>query len=147
MSWFNYYGLAIVAIIMVPNVVFAIKNKNGFANAYKNKVVEILEQIGRYACLVLMIFNVPYTYFGFLFNYALIVYIAVNSALCFAYLIFWVVCWNRSGKLKALSLSIIPSVIFFFSGVVLANIPLIAFALLFGTTHIFLSCKNAYNLS
>ena len=143
MKWFNYYGLMILAIIMVPNIIFAIKHKDGFTNKYQNKAVKIMEQVGRYACFALMIFNVPYTYFNFWFNNALVVYLVVNGVLCLAYLVFWIVCWNRNGKLKALSLSIIPSVIFLFSGVVLANIPLGAFALLFGINHVLISYKNA----
>ena len=142
MEWFNYYGLIVIAIIMIPNIIFAIKRKDGFENKYKNKAVEVMEQVGRYACFALMIFNVPYTYFNFWFAHALIVYLSVNGALCLAYLVFWLVCWNKNGKLKALSLSIIPSVIFLFSGVVLANIPLIAFAILFGVNHVLLSYKN-----
>ncbi len=38
---------------MIPNVVFAITNKDGFENEYKNKPVETLEQIGRFACFIL----------------------------------------------------------------------------------------------
>lgn len=30
MGWFNYYGLIMIVIIMIPNILFAIKNKNGF---------------------------------------------------------------------------------------------------------------------
>lgn len=142
MNWFNYYGLAIMAIIMIPNIIYAVKHTDS-ANGYHNKAVEILEQIGRYGCMVLMIFNIPYTYFNFWFEYALIVYLSVNGALCLAYLTFWVICWNRNDKLKALSLSIIPSVIFIFSGVVLADIPLITFSVLFAINHILISCKNA----
>ncbi|MCH5151245.1 MAG: hypothetical protein J1F65_01110 [Clostridiales bacterium] len=142
MSWFNYYGLAIIAIIMIPNIIYAIKHKDGFANKYQNKVVEVLEQVGRYACFALMIFNIPYTYFDFWFDHALIVYVSVNGVLCLAYVVFWIVCWNKDGKLKALSLSIIPSVIFLFSGVMLTNVPLIAFSILFGVNHILLSYKN-----
>ena len=144
MDWFNYYGLTFIAIIMIPNIIFAIKHKDGFANTYKNKAVEVMEQIGRYACFLLMIFNIPYTYFNFWFDCALIVYLTVNGTLCLLYLIFWVICWNKNGKLKALSLSVIPSAIFLFSGIVLANIPLIAFAILFGINHILLSYKNSF---
>ena len=142
MSWFNYYGLAIMAIIMIPNIIFAITHKDGLNNTYNNKAVIILEQIGRYACFALMVFNIPYTYFNFWFDGALAVYLSVNGALCLAYIIFWIICWNRNGKLKALSLSIIPSVIFLFSGILLAYIPLIAFAILFSVNHILLSYKN-----
>lgn len=144
MSWFNYYGLAIMAIIMLPNIVYAAKHKNyGKVNEI-NKLVVIAEQLGRYGCFIFMIFNIPYTYFNFWFDYALIVYLSVNSLICLAYLIFWVICWNRSDKLKALSLSISPSIIFLFSGIVLANIPLIVFAILFAINHIYISCKNEY---
>lgn len=145
MDWFNYYGLAIIAIIMIPNVIYAIKCKDGFSNSYKNKTVEILEQIGRYACFVLMIFNIPYTYFDFWFDHALTVYLSVNGVLCFAYLIFWIALWNKNGKLKALSLSLIPSAMFLFSSIMLAYIPLAIFAVLFGITHVLLSYKNAIN--
>lgn len=142
MNWFNYYGLAIMAIIMIPNIIYAAKHKGSFENAYQNKGLTIAEQIGRYACFVLMVFNIPYTYFNFWFDYALIVYLSVNGAMCLAYLIFWAVCWNRNDKLKALSLSILPTCIFLFSGVMLAYIPLIVFAVLFGICHITISVRS-----
>ena len=47
MNIINFYGLAIVALIMIPNVVFAMKTKDGFVNLWNNKAVETLEQIGR----------------------------------------------------------------------------------------------------
>lgn len=143
MGWFNYYGLAVMAIVMIPNIIYAVKHKNG-ENAYRNKAVEITEQIGRYGCFALMIFNIPYTYFDFWFDYAIIVYLAVIGGLCLAYLIFWVICRNRNDKLKALSLSIIPSCIFLFGGIMLASIPLIFFSVLFGVCHIYIICKNSF---
>ncbi len=132
-----------MAIIMIPNIIYAIKHKNDVASAYANKKVVIAEQIGRYGCFALMIFNIPYTYLNFWFDHALAVYLSANGVLCLAYLIFWVVCWKQNGILKALSLSIIPSCIFLFSGIILAYIPLIAFSILFAISHIFISCKNA----
>ena len=147
MGWFNYCGLAVMAIIMIPNIIYAVKHKDDSVDAYLNKAVVIMEQIGRYGCFALMIFNIPYTYFNFWFDYALTVYLSVNGALSLAYLFFWVLCWGRGGKLKALSLSIIPSCIFLFSGIILANIPLIVFAILFAVNHILISCKNAEHIN
>ncbi len=143
MGWFNYYGLAIILIIMAPNIVYAIANKTTTKNDYRNKAAEILEQAGRYGCMAFMVFNIPYTYFNFWFDRALTVYLSVNGALCLAYIIFWIICWKGNGKLKALSLSILPSAIFLFSGAVLASIPLIAFAVVFAATHILISYKKA----
>jgi len=145
-----------MAIIMIPNIIYAVKQKDGMALESHNKMIIIAEQIGRYGCFVLMIFNIPYTYFALMifnipytyFNFwfanSLAVYLSVNGALCLTYLIFWIVCWNRNGKLKALTLSIIPSIIFLFDGIVLANIPLIVCAVIFAVSHIYISCKNFF---
>ena len=141
MGWFNAYGLAIMAVIMLPNIVYAVKHKSDFS-AFQNKSVEILEQIGRYGCFFFMIFNIPYTSFGFWFECALSVYLCVNAVLCAAYLIFWAVCWKRKDLWKAISLSVLPTCVFLFSGIVLNHIPLMIFAVLFGINHIYLSCKN-----
>lgn len=70
MEWFNYYGLIIMALIMMPNIVYAVKNRGG-ESAYRNRFVEALEQVGRYACFALMIINIPYTCIGFWFPYPL----------------------------------------------------------------------------
>lgn len=143
MGIFNYYGLIIIVLILLPNIAFAALNKDGFKNVYENKPLEICEQIGRFGCFILMIVNVPYTYFGFRFNYALAAYLAVNGALTLVYLLGWIVLWKKPGVLRALLLSITPSAIFLFSGVMLTNVPLSVLAVLFAITHITLSYKNA----
>ncbi len=135
MGWFNYYGIAIMAVIMIPNIIFAIKNKNRYQNTYQNKAAEILEQLSRYACMALMVFNIPYTWIGFYFSFAEIVYIIVNSVFVLAYCLVWVVMWNKSGIVKALLLSIIPSLVFLFSGIMIGSIPLTVFAVIFAVTH------------
>ncbi len=128
---------------MIPNIIYAVKNKGNVADTYNNKLATVAEQVGRYGCFAFMIFNIPYLYFNFWFDYAIIVYLAVNGGLCLAYLIFWIICRNKSGKLRALALSVIPSCIFIFSGVMLLNIPLICFAVIFAVSHILISYKNA----
>ena len=50
MEWFNVFGLIFIAVIMIPNVVFAIKCKDGFDNKWNNKYVEVTEQVGRLGC-------------------------------------------------------------------------------------------------
>lgn len=142
MDWFNYYGLIIMTVIIIPNIVYAVTHKDEKVGVYRNRAVVIAEQIGRYGCFVLMIFNIPYTYLNFWFDRALTVYLTVNGGLLLAYIIFWIVCWKRHDLLKALSLSVLPTLIFLFSGVALANIPLLVFAVVFGITHILISCKT-----
>lgn len=143
MSWFNYIGLIIVVIIMAPNVVYAVKCREAFFGAYKNRAAAVCEQIGRYGCMAFMIFNVPYTYFNFWFGGAPVVYVAVNATLCAAYLICWAAAWKRTGMARAVLLSALPSCVFIFSGIMLANIPLLVCSALFAPSHILISCKNA----
>ncbi len=143
MTWFNYFGLIIVVVIMLPNIVYAVTCKEGFQNAYRNQPAEIIEQIGRYGCMAFMIFNIPYTWFGYWFANAETVYLAVNFTLAAAYCLIWIVFWKRQGICKAVLLSVIPSLIFLFSAAVIASIPLGVFAVIFTVCHILISVKNA----
>ena len=56
---FNYWGLILFITVMAPNLVYAVKRPDGYENKWKNKIVLILEQIGRYSCMVFMILIVP----------------------------------------------------------------------------------------
>ncbi|MCM1546673.1 MAG: hypothetical protein NC033_06550 [Clostridiales bacterium] len=143
MGWFNYTGLAVMAVIMIPNIIYAVKCRDGFENRQQNKALEIAEQIGRYACFALMVFNIPYTYFNFWFKGAFWVYLAVDGILSLAYLIFWAVFRGKGGLARAVALSVTPSVIFLFSGVMLLNIPLTVFAVVFAVCHIRISVMNS----
>lgn len=143
MEWFNYIGLIFVILLLIPNIISAIKNKN--EQTYKsNKVSEIFEQVGRYGSMIFMVFNIPYTTFGYYFACGQVVYIAINSALIVAYFLFWIVFWEKDCLAKSLSLSIIPSILFIISGILIVNIPLIAFAILFAVFHIMISVKKNY---
>ena len=142
MNWLNYYGLAIMAVIMIPNIIYAVKHKNQVA-VYDNKTAILFEQIGRYGCFFFMIFNIPYTYIGFWFSFGEIFYITINTVLLLGYCISWIVLWNKNGIVKALLLSIIPSLVFIVSSILIASIPLFVLAIIFSITHILISIKSA----
>ena len=143
MEWFNPFGLVFITIIMIPNIVFAIRCKDGFTNNYRNKTVELVEQIGRYGCFSFMIFNVPGTWFGWASNEAFALYLILDALLVALYCILWIVCWKKNGMVKALALSVIPSVVFLISGIMSRSVLLTVAALLFAPAHIFISCQNA----
>ena len=65
MNWINPYGLFFMAVILIPNIVFAVKCPQGFENTWENKTVERLEQIGRFGCFGFMVIHIPGTWFGF----------------------------------------------------------------------------------
>ena len=143
MDWLNIWGIVFVVIIMIPNIVFAIKCNDGFENNHVNKIIESIEQIGRYGCLGFMIFNVPGTWFGWWSNEAFAIYLLVDTLLIALYCILWIFCWKKNSVFKALALSIIPSITFLFSGIMSRSILLILAALLFSPPHIYISYKNA----
>lgn len=143
MEWFNFYGLIFVAIIMIPNIIYAVKCKDGFVNKWNNKGVELIEQIGRFGCVGFMIINVPFTYMGWSNFKAFIVYLTVNFALIFLYCLIWIICFKKNTVFRALALSILPSLVFLFSGIMCRSLLLIISSLMFSFAHILISYKNA----
>ncbi len=142
-EWINIYGLAFVMIIMIPNIIFAIRNKDGFDNLWVNKPVEAVEQIGRFGCFGFMIVKIPGTWLGFRSEDAFVTYLIINVVLIVLYCIIWLLYFRVNRVFRALALSILPSILFLFSGVMSRSILLIAGAILFAPSHILISYKNA----
>ena len=143
MEWLNVFGLVMVAVIMIPNILFAMKCKDGFVNKWNNKTVETVEQIGRFGCFGFMIINIPGTWFGWWSDEAFAVYLVVDAVLVTLYCVIWAVCFRKSSVFRALALSIIPSVLFLFSGIMSRSILLTIAAVLFAPSHILISYQNA----
>lgn len=143
MEWLNVFGLVMVAVIMIPNILFAMKCKDGFVNKWNNKSVETVEQIGRFGCFGFMIINIPGTWFGWWSDEAFAVYLVVDAVLVTLYCVIWAVCFRKSSVFRALALSIIPSVLFLFSGIMSRSILLTIAAVLFAPSHILIPCQNA----
>lgn len=143
MGWINIFGLVYMIIIMIPNIIYAIRCKDGFANKWENKRVSLLEQVGRYGCLAFMIINIPGTWFGWWSDEALAVYLIADTALVLLYCIIWLICFRTNSMFRALALSIIPSVLFLLSGILSRSVLLTASALIFAPSHILISYRNA----
>ena len=143
MDWLNIFGLIFIIIIMIPNIIYAIKCKDGFANKWQNKTVELLEQIGRFGCFGFMIINIPGTWFGWWSDEAFAVYLIVNVVLILLYCAIWIVCFKKNTVFRALALSILPSIMFLFSGIMSRSVLLIIASMIFAPCHILISYKNA----
>ena len=143
MDRFNIFGLIFIAIIMIPNIIYAIKCKDGFINKWSNKTIELLEQIGRFGCFGFMIINIPGTWFGWWSDEAFAVYLLMDAILVLMYCIIWIVCFKKNTIFRALALSILPSVLFLFSGIMSRSVLLILSAVIFAPCHILISYKNA----
>ena len=143
MEWCNVFGLIFMAVILIPNILFAVKCKDGFENKWKNRTVETVEQIGRFGCFGFMIFNIPGTWFGWWSDEAFAVWLVVDALLVGLYCLVWIVCFRKSSVFRALALSILPSVLFLFSGIMTRSVLLTISALLFAPAHIAISWQNA----
>jgi len=130
MEWFNVFGLIFIAVIMIPNVVFAIK------------YVEVTEQVGRLGCFGFMIINIPRTWFGWWSDEAFALYLIVDTILVMLYCAIWIICFKKNSVFRALALSIILSMLFLFSGIVSRSVLLIIASVLFVPSHIVISYKN-----
>ena len=142
MDWINIYGFVFMLFIMIPNIIFTLKNKDGFQNLWNNKIIEVFEQIGRFGCFGFMILIIPGFGFGFSSNEFFSLYLILNTVLIVAYCLIWFICFKKNSIFRALALSIIPSVIFLASGILSRYIPLIVVAVIFAPCHIAISYKN-----
>ena len=142
MEWINIFGAVFIVIIMVPNIIYALKCRESFENKWNNKGVEIVEQIGRFGCFGFMVINIPGTWFGWWSDEAFAIYLIANSVLIILYCAIWIICFRKNTIFKAMALSIIPSIIFIFSGIMIRSVLLIVASLLFAPAHILISYKN-----
>ena len=141
-GWINVFGAVIVALMLIPNIVYAIKNK-GEKNFCANRFMNIVEQVGRYACIVLMWMPLLVWKFGFASVLDMMLYMACNGLLLAAYWIAFAFYMKRRSVRLALVLAVLPSCIFLLCGILLKHWLLVAFAVLFAIGHIYVTYKNA----
>lgn len=142
MEWFNLTGLIFVVVLLIPNIIYAATNKDGFADKFHNKLVETGEQIGRFGCFVLMFIQLPFVTLGYIYDGAQTLYLILGIVLLLLYCGGWIVFREGNSVAKALTLSILPSVLFLESGILTLNIPLIVLSVVFAICHIMISYKN-----
>ncbi|MCR5792494.1 MAG: hypothetical protein K6G65_04945 [Lachnospiraceae bacterium] len=140
-SWFNVFGLIFIVLLLIPNIIYAIKNRNEH-NRCTNKFMNAMEQVGRYGCMFLMIFSIGLPEFGFRSVEAFLVYLFGNTVLMVAYWIVWILYFVKQTYWKQMTLAVIPLCLFLLSGITLLQWPLILFAVIFGIGHIYVTNKN-----
>ena len=145
-NWLNIFGAMIVALLLAPNIVYAIKTKSA-APSDAHKALVVLEQIGRYGCIAFMWLPLGVWEFGFSRKGFLLIYLFGCAALLAAYYIVWVLYAKRKTFGKALALSVLPTVLFLLCGVLLRHVLLIVCAVLFGAGHIGVCCGNRKSFS
>lgn len=141
MNFINYFNIAIVAVMLVPNIIYAAKSR-GVKNLCTNKVMNIVEQLGRILCIIFMVFPVMIGEFGFPSAESFIIYLFGNIILVAIYLVVWISYFKKQNAPKATVLAVVPSVIFALCGLTLEHWLLVFAAVLFGIGHIYVTAAN-----
>ena len=140
-GWINIFGAIIVILMLIPNIIYALRNRDE-KNRCDNRLMNILEQIGRYGCIVLMWLPLLVGKFGCPSVFAMLLYLIGNGCLLCAYWIIYILYMKEKTKKRALALAVIPACIFLLSGLTLRHWLLVGFALIFAIGHIYVTLKN-----
>ncbi len=141
-SWLNIFGLVIVILMLLPNIIYAVKI-HGIENKCKNKVMNIIEQIGRFSSMFLIIFNIGLAESGFSSVEAFVIYFVGNTIFLIIYWIIWILYFKKMILWKSMTLAIIPTAIFLLSGITLRHYLLVISAIVFGIGHVYVTYQNA----
>ena len=144
-GWINVFGAVIVILMLIPNIVYAMQNRNE-KNLCTNRFMNVIEQIGRYSCIVLLWLPLIVWKFGFASVFEMLLYFVCNGMLLAAYWIVFAFYMKHKTERRALTLAILPACIFLLSGILLRHWLLVGFAVLFAVGHICVTYQNALNI-
>lgn len=140
-DWINSIGLIIVVLLLIPNIIYAYKKKH-IENKCTNRALIVLEQIGRYGSMILMVLNLGIPEFGFWSKNGFVIWLLSIPVLILSYWIIWFVYFRKQTKFSAMLLAIIPSAIFIVNGLLLAHWLLVTFGIIFSVCHIRITYMN-----
>lgn len=133
--WIRFSGFVIVFLILLPNLLYALRGSHQ-AQHTQSRLLNLLEQIGRYGCMALMVFPFGAASYGFSSVFSMLVYFLGNAILLLLYWILWFLYFRKVTFTGSIALAVVPTLIFLLSGITLRHTALILSALLFGYAHI-----------
>ena len=78
-GWINIFGAVIIAIMLLPNIIYAKRFSDEKRRYMLNgKLVTMIEQIGRYGSMLLMILPLGVWKFGFPNVFAMMLYLQLQ---------------------------------------------------------------------
>lgn len=141
-NWINWINLLAVVCLILINIIVSRKGLSGSFNS-KHLIVNILEQIGRYGCMVLMILPI-FTRsweFGFASVTEMLIWVCLTPLLLVIYSFLWVK--KVSGGVGIVyALAIVPIVLFLLNGILLRHPALGIASVVFGTFHCIIVKEN-----
>ncbi len=122
-SWINWVNMIGVIWLVLVNMIVA---RKGMSERFSSKhlIVNILEQIGRYGCMILMI--LPVFTNGWKFGFGSVVEMLIWIGLTILLLIIYSFLWAKKavGSIGVLyGLATIPVILFLVNGILLPKVP------------------------
>ena len=142
-NWINLFGLITIVLILVPNIIYAVKFRGKEMKCNCCHSMYILEQIGRYGSMFLMAFNIGIAEFGFASPQHFVAYLIANTTLLLAYFVVYALYFKQQTNWKSIALAIIPSCLFLIDGILLRHYLLVSFAIIFALAHICITRKDS----
>ena len=142
-NWINLFGLITIVLILVPNIIYAVKFRGKETKCNCCRSMYMLEQIGRYGSMFLMVFNIGIAEFGFASAQYFVAYIIANATLLLAYFIVYALYFKQQANWKSMALAIIPPCLFLIDGILLRHFLLVSFAIIFALAHICITRKDS----
>ncbi|MCH5250519.1 MAG: hypothetical protein J1E98_11320 [Lachnospiraceae bacterium] len=141
-GWINWINLVAIVCLILINIIVARKE---LADRFDSKylTINILEQIGRYACMALMILPIFTKEWKFGFNSVteMLIWICLTILLLLIYSLLWIK--KANGGIGILyGLAIVPVVLFLLNGILLRHHALVIAALVFGISHFIIVKEN-----
>lgn len=89
-NWINVFGLVIVTLILIPNIVYAVRHRSE-RNLCENRFMNLLEQLGRYGSMIFLCLYFGGSEFGFSSVAEFLCYLIGSAILLLTYWILWVI--------------------------------------------------------
>lgn len=112
----NLYGLIFALVLTVPYAVF-LRNNGGLENLVSNKGMLLIERIGKFCSIFLMVVNLGILEAGFTAPIMEKFYLVSCSAVSFIYLLLWLAFFKKKNNRRlAYALGIIAGFIVIYTG-------------------------------
>ena len=138
----NLINMAAVAWLIQINVIIVRKGSSDRFSS-KHLIVNILEQIGRYGCMALMV--LPIFTSGWKFGFGsvaeMLIWICFTILLLAIYSFLWTKKAN-GGVFVLYGLAFVPAVLFLLNGILLRHPALVVASLVFGVFHFLIVKEN-----
>ena len=140
-SVLNLLGAFLLLLLLLPNLWYARRGPHP-PERCTSKILHITEQVGRYACMLLLVLPLGIGEFGFPSVFAFLLYLFGNGALLLSYWLCWLWYFQKPSCGKAVALALLPTGIFLLSGITLRHPLLLLAAVVFGISHLCITLQN-----